>query len=157
ERAIEYTYDAFGRQVTRRVTDADGERHCLRVWNGRQLLEEWEDGRLSRSFVYGARVNEPVMLTRHSPAGEERVFYTFNGRGFAPGLVDSRGSSAERYRYDVFRQPFLSERDGRPVEGLSSSPLGNPFFIAGSIWDGDVNSFQALGNSYDPLTGQYPD
>jgi hypothetical protein len=153
---VDYAYDAFGRQVSRRAADADGERNCVRVWNGRQLIEEWEDGKLSRSFVYGARVNEPVAMTRYAPAGPDRYVYTFNGRGFVTGLVDSRGSTAERYRYDAYRQPFLSERDGGPVDGLvSSSPLGNPFFMGGAIWDSAANRMQTLGSSFDPLTGQF--
>lgn len=157
-RTIEYTYDAFGRQVLKRVADADGTQEHARVWSGRQLIEEYEDGKLSKSFVYGARVNEPVKTDRHGSGGTQELFYTFDGRGYVTGLVDSLANVTERYRYDVFGQPFLSEVDGQPVEEdeqrSTSSPAGNPFFAGAQVWDSDTGLLFALETAFDPTTGQ---
>ena len=152
---MEYAYDAFSRQVLNRVQDANGVREYTRIWNGRQSIEEWENGQLSKSFIYGARVSEPVQMIRHTEGGLGQYFYAFNGRGFVTALVDPLGKPVERYRYDVFRQPFLSERNGQPVnEMISSSPLGNPFLGCGRLWDSDIGSSFGLGSEYDPWTGQ---
>src|SRR5205809_281963 len=67
-KTMEYAYDAFSRQVLNRVQDANGVREYTRVWNGRQSIEEWENGQLSKSFIYGARLSE-----RNGQPGNEMI------------------------------------------------------------------------------------
>ena len=72
-RTIEYAYDAFGRQVQKRLTDESHVSLVDRVWHGRQLVEEWEGGNLARSFQYGATTNLPVAMTLHGAASRRYV------------------------------------------------------------------------------------
>ena len=155
-RTIQYTYDVFGRQTRKNVSGEGRDYESVRVWNGRQLIEEWENGNLARSFVYGPRAGWPVQMIRYTASGLERYAYTFNGRGLVTGLVDVMGDFNERYRYDVFRQPFVGEqKDQTVVERVSFSKIGNPLFFGTSIWDAESSAFQTLGSSFDPAVGQF--
>jgi YD repeat-containing protein len=154
--SVAYDYDAFGRQVRKRITAMNEIREYERVWNGNQLIEEWEQGRLARSFVYGARAEEPVQMTRYLPRGTEKLFYTFDGRSFVTALVGEDGKVVERYDYDAFRQPYLSEVGGHAAApGASSSTVGNPLRIGSHIWDADVALHFDRGNAFDPGTGHW--
>jgi YD repeat-containing protein len=159
--ATDYTYDAFSRQVLKRLTNAQGEQETARVWNDSQLIEEWEGDNLARSFVYGAKVNEPVKMNRQTANGVEEFFYTFNGRGSVSALVTPTDLVAERYTYDIFGQPFLTEVNGEPVGPIelvgqpSYSPVSNPFFTGGQLWDSDTRLVFKLGKAFDPSTAQF--
>src|SRR5690606_3387943 len=52
---IEYEYDAFGRQVLKRTCKENKTQEFKRVWIGNQLIEEWENSRIAKSFIYGNR------------------------------------------------------------------------------------------------------
>ena len=162
--SVEYVYDAFGRPVVRRVADKQGKHESSLVWNGRQLIEEWEDGRLARSYVFGTRVNEPVQMISHraSPAPsrggngsfeadqEDRYFYMINGRGAVIGLANDKGGVAERYNYDVFG-PSL------PGDLLPASPLRNPHLSCSGVMDPTAGVLTALGGggTFDPVTASF--
>jgi YD repeat-containing protein len=154
---VEYVYDAFNRQVLRRVTDASGTSARERVWNGRQLIEEWENGELARRFVYGARINEPVVMTRTVPGGAEDFFYTFNGRGLITGLVNSAGDAVERYRYDAYQQPFSGATMNNAAGDVHpASAVGNPLFAAARVFDSDTQLYTGWA-AYDSTIGQLID
>jgi hypothetical protein len=72
---IEYAYDAFNRQVLKRITKGEETREYVRVWNGSQLLEEWQDGKLTTSFTYGARINEPLKMSLSSEGEPQDYLY----------------------------------------------------------------------------------
>jgi hypothetical protein len=64
----------------------------------------------------------------------------------------------ERYRYDVFGKPFVSEIAGLPIplenQG-STSALGNPHIKGGKIWDSDAGLFTGFGKDYVPDRDQF--
>jgi hypothetical protein len=119
---VEYEYDAFSRQMARRVTDSTGARELARVWTGPRLIEEWEDDKAARSIIYADR--EPLQLVRSDAAEPRALLYTINGRAFVTGLADDTGHLAEAYSYGVFGEPFLAG----VASPLKASPLGNLIF-----------------------------
>ena len=170
---IDYTYDALGRQVRKVVTDAAGATTVYEyVWAGSILIEEYENGQLVRTYLYGIG-SRPARL---SVKGAADYVFIHNGRGLASGLVPSidPNAFAEKYGYEVTGSAFMSEVDGVSVDlpsrdstrsGLLNSILGGG--LSGSpLRDWDLGTLAGLGgrqmnpaiaevlNSVGGLTGQ---
>ncbi|MBI5716982.1 MAG: RHS repeat protein [Burkholderiales bacterium] len=114
---IEYEYDALGRQVRKTVTDRDGAATVTEyVWSGSTLLEEYENGVLVRTYVYGI-ATDPARLTVDR-GGRADYWYLHNGRGLAAGLVKASdpNSFAERYGYEITGFSFMKEIGGIKVD-----------------------------------------
>jgi YD repeat-containing protein len=114
-KTIEYFYDALGREVKRVVTEAaGGKTETTSVWTGLLLAEEYADGELARSYVYGTGAL-PVRLSAKKT--NEDFTYVVNGRGLVTGLVrqDDPNAFAEKYGYEVTGAAFLTEVAAVPV------------------------------------------
>lgn len=153
--SIDYTYDAFGRQVRRSFRQDNTTRETVRVWNGDHLLEEWEDGKLVRSFVYGSRVNEPIKLLLFTDQGTKSCYYVHNGQSSTTALLDEAGNVVEGYSYDAAGQVFLSEQNGQPVNSsVFTSVVGNNLLAGARIYDADAGLTIMKGDGYDPISSQ---
>jgi YD repeat-containing protein len=142
---IDYSYDAFGRQVLKRISKDGRTSELIRFWNGRQLAEEWEDGRLVRSFVYGGRFHEPVQLELHSDEDKEYL-YVLDGKGSVSALVDDNARPLEEYHYDVNGKPFISTMNGPAIH--------NPLLTGSQLYDYDTGLSVLNEVSYDASTAQ---
>ncbi|HMH50790.1 MAG TPA: DUF6531 domain-containing protein [Candidatus Acidoferrum sp.] len=132
---IEYFYDALSRQVRKVVTDKDGiVTDYIYVWAGMLLIEEYENGVLARTYIYGVG-STPVHFTLHL-GGRTELAYVVNGRGLASGLLHKNDPYrfAEKYRYEISGASGMAEIDGVKV----SIPLANQtnFGRANSILSG---------------------
>ena len=156
-KTVEYKYDVFGRQIRLRITDDQGSNEFTRIWNGRQLIEERQNGKLVKSYLYGAHTDEPLVMRRYSSKGKD-YYYAYNGRGYVTALLDDAGNVLERYRYEFSRQHSVSESNGKrvPTEvAQRKSSYANSIFIAGTISD-DVteNLYGPNGSSFDRFSGK---
>ncbi len=115
--AIEYEYDALGRLVRKIVTNRDGEvTETTFTWAGTTLLEEYENGILVQTYVYGIG-SQPARLTV-TRDGRVDYLYVHDGRGLVVGLVraDDPNAFAERYGYEITGAAYVTEIDGIKVE-----------------------------------------
>lgn len=152
---IEYGYDAFNHQVLKRITKDGETREYIRVWNGSQLIEEWEDGKLIKSFTYGGRINEPLTMSLSSTREPKDYHYLLNGGGSVAGLTDQQGKLVEAYHYDVFGQPFLTEQSDQEVsKSILSSTVKNPLLANAQLYDLDTGLTIMGSSSYDAGTGR---
>jgi hypothetical protein len=136
-RTIEYFYDALGRQTRKVVTDAAGvSTEFTYVWIGSLLAEEYENGVLMRTYVYGIGAN-PVQLSSQKAGAD--FTYLLNGRGLVSGIVrkDDPNAFAEKYGYEVTGSVFMTEVDGVPVDlperPTTISGLDNPL-VTGDVF-----------------------
>jgi YD repeat-containing protein len=152
-KTIELAYDAFGHQVRRRVTNEGESREYTRVWSGDQLIEEWEDGALVRSFVHGPGVSEPLTMITYGASGDAAEYaYVTNAEGSVTGLLGADGALAEHFDYDALGQP--SRRTVNGTGPVAESDLTNPFLYRGFIYDPDTELNIARDEATDPKTGQ---
>jgi YD repeat-containing protein len=152
--SIEYVYDTFDRQVVKRITRNGDTKEYLRIWDGSQLIEEWEDGKLAKSFTYGARINEPLKMSLFSECGSEDYFYTLNTRNSVTGLIDPGAKLTEAYHYDIFDKPLRSEFIDSVSQPVLVSQKDNPLLVSGTIWDSHTSLYTLSGNAFDPNIGQ---
>jgi YD repeat-containing protein len=116
-KTTEYEYDALGRLVRKTFTDRAGTVTVTEyVWSGSTLLEEYENGVLVRTYVYGIGT-DPARLTVDR-GGRADYWYILNGRGLAAGLVKATDPNAfaERYGYEITGFSFMKEIDGVKIE-----------------------------------------
>ena len=95
------------------------------LFDGDHIVAEYETGALSRKFVHGPGIDEPLMLI----AGENRYFYHANEQGSVLALSNAPGALAETYLYSPYGELGF--------EGA----FGNPYLYT--------------GRRYDPETGLY--
>jgi YD repeat-containing protein len=158
---IDYTYDAFGRQIGKRKTQGKTVESTTRVWAGRQLLEEHVDGAPARVYAYGGQSSEVLRITSGAKRSATHFYLAYNGRRSVNALLDASGNVLERYEYDALGQPRLggivitagvSSPSAAPRTATPASPAGNVFFAGGQLFDDDV-ALQFVGpTAFDPVT-----
>jgi YD repeat-containing protein len=158
-RLIEYFYDALGRLVRKVVTDRAGTTtETTYVWAGTVLLEEYENGVLVRTYVYGL-ATRPARLTVDKGGTRTDYVYVHDGRGQASGLVvgTDPNAFAERYGYEITGASFMKEIDGLPVDFPSRSTARSSFLNAvlsdnglGGLRDWETGTLAGLGGTHIP-------
>ena len=156
---IEYFYDVLGRLVRKVVTDKAGATtETTYVWAGTVLLEEYENGVLVRTYVYGL-ATRPARLTVDKGAKRTDYVYVHDGRGQASGLVvgTDPNAFAERYGYEITGASFMKEIDGLPVDFPSRAGARSAFLNAvlsdnglGGIRDWETGTLAGFGGTHIP-------
>ena len=106
-----YAYDALSRRVLKVVTNTgtfDGTTHYY--YDGWQVVEERNGtDQLTQQYVYGASIDEPLVLDRNlgggstaTGPGDQRLFYHQNTLYSVFALTDTNGVVVEGYQYDAF-------------------------------------------------------
>lgn len=145
-----YAFDAFGRRIAK---DVDGSiTHFF--YDGLQVIEERSDsGVLSKSFVYGWGLDEPLRMTTH-PSGDHR-FYHFDALGSITELSDAAGAFVEAYEYDVFGRPYVFDDAARSNEIDPDQGVGNPYLFSGRRFDAESGNYHYRARSYAPNIGRF--
>jgi RHS repeat-associated protein len=136
-KVISYTYDCQGdRQsvtvdgvITRYVVDKN--------LPYTQVLEEWVNGSLEASYVYG---NDLISQERNGI----RSTYLVDGLGSTTGLSDDNGNLTDQYVYDAYGQ--LSKTVGQTQ---------NNYLFAGEQWDKNLEEYYLRQRYYQPETGRF--
>lgn len=125
-----YAYDAMGRRFSKTV----GAVTTQYVYAGDQVIAEYENGALARSFVYGPGIDEPICML----SGGTSYFYHFDALGSVIALTDAAGALAESYAYTPFGQS----------NGTSS--VGNPYQYTGRRFDDESGLYYYRARYYHP-------
>lgn len=131
-----YKYDYRGRRIIKTAGGMTTEY----VYDGDQIIAEYEDSTLVHKFVYGPGIDEPVCMIT---AGGTRYYYHFDGLGSVAALSDSDGDIVERYSYDVFGEPNRT------------SSVGNPYFFTGRQYDDETGLYYYRARYYKPSMGRF--
>ena len=106
-----YSYDALGRRIQKVVTNSgslDGTTDYY--YDGQQDIEEHNGaGTLTQQYVYGAGINEVLVMDRNltggstaTGPGDQRLFYYQNALGSVYALTDTTAKILEAYQYDAY-------------------------------------------------------
>lgn len=141
---VRYFYDAFGRRLAK-TTD---EKTTVFVYDGLQVVAEYENGWLARSYVYGSYIDEPLALVSE----QGLLFYTANHRYSVAALTDRHGQVVERYRYDAYGERTVTDAAGMPRR---ESIVGNQIGFTGRYHDPDSGLTDFRSRQYDPALGRF--
>ena len=143
-----YTYDAANRLLTaqngqsatyaydpfdwRRSKTVDSQAVTF-IYDGDQIIAEYDDSGLAKKFIYGPGIDEPIMMQ----AGETKYYCHADRLGSIIALADSTGNLVDTYRYSVYGE----------VDNPGS--LGNPFLYTGREFDSETGLYYYRARYYD--------
>jgi len=122
------------------------------TYDGDQVIAEYDgSNNLLRKFVYGPGIDEPVCMI--DVTDDDKVYYYFyDGLGSIAGLSDAVGNLVERYTYDVFGKPTITDSDG--VQ-LGRSDVNNPYMFTGRRYDSESGTYYYRARQYDSTIGRF--
>jgi RHS repeat-associated protein len=129
-----FEYDALGRRIRKLASSQD-----LRFsYDGEDIVREFEDKGLSRHFIHGPGIDEPLAVHNGDGTG---WYYHADALGSIAGATDYDGITLAR-RYDAF---------GAPEAGASDP--GHAF--TGREWDIETGLYYYRARYYDPRLGRF--
>jgi len=150
-----YSYDAFGRRVSRLVTNAgEFNEHVRYFYDGWREIEERRDSS-TQQYVYGLMLDEPLTLDRDRNKDgdlDETFFYHADAKGYITALTDTRGIVVERYVYDAYGTVQILDANGN---ALQRSSAGNPYLFAGRRLDPETGLYYFRTRYLNPKTGRF--
>jgi RHS repeat-associated protein len=143
----QFIYDGLGRCLKRTV---DWETTLI-TYDGWQPIVEWDEWNNLKAWnVYGPGPDE--ILYRHDAArGDLR--YHLDRMGNVAFLLDSDGDGIERYTYDVFGHPSVTDWNGDNPRTWSA--YGNRFMFTGREYFPELSLYEFRNRFYYPALGRF--
>jgi RHS repeat-associated protein len=137
-----FKYDGLNRQVSRTFNGTT----TFSVWDGWDLVEEYQDATTTAAYVYGA-----TGLIAGALNGQLYYFYQ-DGSGSTSHLADSNGVLMEWYRYDLHGAPFFYNANDQQI---NNSAFGVRHLFTGQQWYKDVGLYDLRNRFYSPDIGRF--
>lgn len=143
----QFVYDGLGRCVKRTI---DWETTLI-AYDGWKPIVEWDEWGYFKAWnVYGPGPDE--ILWRYADRyGHLR--YHLDRMGHVAFLLDFDGAVREKYTYDAFGRPTVSDWDGGNAR--SWSWYGNRFMFTGREWIPELGLYDYRNRFYHPLLGRF--
>jgi RHS repeat-associated protein len=152
----QYQYDALGRRVARVVSPTAIPATILYFHDGARVVEEQDGGGATQAtYVYGTYVDEVLTMDR----GSQTYYYHQNALWSVEAITDSTATVVERYAYDAYGFPAITNGAGVPVPPNSwrtpHSAIGNPDLFTGRQLDEESGLYFYRARYYDPVKGRF--
>jgi RHS repeat-associated protein len=142
----QFTYDGLGRCLKRTVNGAT----TIIAYDGWKPTVEWDgNGNLLAWNIYGSGPDE--ILWRYQ-SGVDHLRYHYDARGNVAFVLGGGGQGYERYTYDAFGQPTITDWDGNV---RSQSAIGNRFMFQGREWIAELGIYDFRNRMYHPQLGRF--
>jgi len=137
------TYNGDGQRMSKTVNGArtDYVVDELSPTGYPQVLEEMENGSLSRVYAYG---HSPIAQQQWTGANWQTSFYGHDGHGSIRHLTDGSGNVTDTYAYDAF---------GHLIDNQGSTP--NTRLFTGEEFDLDLGLYYLRARYHNPDTGRF--
>jgi len=148
-----FTYDGLGRCV-RRTTGTGTTLYTYDEWN--PMLEWDQGGNRTAWTIYGAGADE--ILARYDYTGPGPLLYKQDKSGNVVGLLDSAGNIIEKYTYDTFGAPKITDWWGNPHVNAGNEPqswYGNRFMFQGREYLSELAIYDYRNRFYHPGLGRF--
>lgn len=142
----QFTYDGLGRCLKRTI-DGDTTLIVYDGWKPVWELDEWNGVSWN---IYGPGPDE--ILYRHD-ASRGELRYHLDRMGNVAFLLDSDGDGIERYTYDVFGKPTVTDWNGNNPRPYSW--YGNRFMFTGREYFPELGIYDYRNRFYYPTIGRF--
>jgi RHS repeat-associated protein len=144
----EFIYDGLGRCLKRTV---DWET-ILIAYDGWKPIVEWDEWHGLRAWnIYGAGPDE--ILYRYDAYLGVHLRYHADRMGNVAFLLDSAGNGIERYTYDAFGYPTVTDWNGENPRPYSW--YGNRFMFTGREYFAGLGIYDYRNRFYHPILGRF--
>ena len=153
---VRYEFDALSRRHKR----FEGTTETRYVYDGPRLLEEYVNPgtgvfALATRYIYGGGLDELIAIE----TGGQRYYTYRDALGSIEAITDSAGVVVERYDYDAFGVPTVTDGLGVPtplgIYGEPTSQYGNDLWFTGARWDPESGNYHMRARQYEPLAGRF--
>jgi RHS repeat-associated protein len=150
--SAQMVYDGLGRCVKRTI---DGEETFF-TYDGWKPIVEWNnaDSLIARN-IYGAGADE--ILTRYQ-VGIGYLHYHLDRLGNVQFLLNQSNIGIEKYTYDAFGRPKITDWAGNPrvdADGNPASAYGNRFMFTGREYLSTLGIYDYRHRHYHPGLGRF--
>ena len=140
DNAVIVKYDALGRRVTKNDISY--------YYVGDQMLEEYIDGQLVASYLFGNNIDETLQMTK----GTNAYYYHTNHLGSTMSISDGSGTVIERIDYDAYGLPTFYDAEGNSME---MSSIGNSILFTGREYEVESGTYYYRARSMHPYIGRF--
>jgi RHS repeat-associated protein len=147
-----YSYDAMNRRTRKVVTNSGSLNGTTNFYYDAWRSIEERDGLgvLTQQYVFGAGVDEPLVLDR----GGQRLFYHQNTLSSSFALTDSTAAVVEGYQYSAYGQQTVFAGGFTTPIGTASA-VGNPFLYTGQRFDPESGLYYYKNRYYLSTIGRF--
>lgn len=137
----QFTYDPLGRCVTRTI---DGTTRIM-TYDQWTPVAEWDaGGNLLATNVFGFGDDE-ILYRKTSSA---QYYYRADGVGNVKFIQDGNGALLEKYAYDAFGKPTVTQYPGKQA-------TGQRFMFSGREYFNELGLYDMRNRVYDPVMGRF--
>jgi RHS repeat-associated protein len=140
----DFTYDALGRRATRKA----GGTTTAFVYQGDQVIAEYDNGTLARTYVLGLAIDQPIAMR----VGSATYYYARQLNGSIHTVMGNDGSVVEQYQYDAYGFRTILAPDGTT---RTASTIGNAYGFTGRYHDDAVGIIDFRARAYSPNLGRF--
>ncbi|HIF9226196.1 TPA: RHS repeat-associated core domain-containing protein [Photobacterium damselae] len=141
-----YVYDAFGRRISKTVTDKLGQSSTTEfVWQGDKLLAEQTDGQNYQTYLYQPDSFKPLALLKGEGKACEIYHYHLDHLGTPTDLTDEQGNIVWQVQY----------RSYGDVVAQHVEKIVNPIRFQGQYYDSETGLHYNRHRYYSPKTGRF--
>ncbi|EJN6958654.1 RHS domain-containing protein [Photobacterium damselae] len=141
-----YVYDAFGRRISKTVTDKLGQSSTTEfVWQGDKLLVEQTDGQNYQTYLYQPDSFKPLALLKGEGKACEIYHNHLDHLGTPTDLTDEQGNI-------VWQAQYRSYGD---VVAQHVEKIVNPIRFQGQYYDSETGLHYNRHRYYSPKTGRF--
>jgi RHS repeat-associated protein len=150
---VYFTYDGLGRCVKR--TTANGGTTLI-AYDGWKPTLEWDgSGNFQAYNIYGSGPDE-ILWRYQASVGHLR--YHLDVHGNVAFILDGNGNGLEKYTYDAFGKPTITDWSGNPHVNAGNEPqswCGNRFMFRGREYLSELAVYDYRKRTYDPNLGRF--
>lgn len=138
-----YSYDVEGRRIAKSVNGII----TKYVYSGLDLIEERDvNNGILAQYIYEKGVDRPVKVVK----GGNTYYFNSDSLNNITSLVDSSGVIVEKYSYDVFGGPRITNGAGVVLTASLT-----PFLFTGREYDLETGLYHYRARAYSPGLGRF--